>query len=108
MTKRINNVVAGEPVVHRGRGRPVMTDAQKAAQKLVREAAVGQRAGAFDAIMTNPQFQTAKFWTGVDKGMIAKVSAAIAKSGAKVEAKAEKAKAREIKALQRKLAKLQG
>ena len=112
MTKRIKKVVEtvvdGAPVMKRGRGRPVMTDAQKEAQKLVREAAVGQRSVALDAINTNPQFQTARFWAGVDKGMTDKVSAAIAKASAKVAGKAVKAKAREIKALQRKLAKLQG
>lgn len=96
MATKAENKVPGKR-----RGRPSLTEADKAHMAQRRTEAANEKKSALDFLEHNPQFRNPKFWNSVPSDVSQSIVDAIRKGG-------EKAKLDEIKALEAKIAALKG
>ena len=100
-TENTENTPVAAPEKGKRRGRAPMSQAEKAANAAAREVSKNQCEEGLAVLAANPQFQSAKFWNGVDAVTLMAVRAAMDKAS-------ERATLAEIAKLEAQTAKLKG
>ena len=107
MSKSIKSTDQTVKPAGKKRGRPFLTQEDKAHMEVRRMEAATEKKNALEILSTNPQFTNPKFWGMVDTVLVQAVAVAISKGGEKAKKAKAKSLSAKIQAMQAELTALQ-